>query len=200
LLASTADDGTNRASTGRHKRVERKLKGARASGAHHDFNGARSGDGKAWSSSGRGEAPTAAISAGNGEDGSVEGFGEVELVLGGTIGGSVRGGAAGALEWLGKGARTAKRRSAARSPASVREKERVRRPGKAFIAKRRDVVPPRRLATQAAKQLRALTHAGGAARAAAAMDRAPRSTPATVAIHIPLFVCFVKIRPKSELQ
>ena len=39
---------------------------------------------------------------------------------------------------------------------------------------------PRRLATLAAKQLRALTHAGGAARAAAAMDRAPRSTSATV--------------------
>jgi len=40
---------------------------------------------------------------------------------------------------------------------------------------------PRRLATLAAKQLRALTLAGGAARAAAAVDRSPRSTSATVA-------------------
>jgi hypothetical protein len=51
-------------------------------------------------------------------------------------------------------------------------------------------VPPRRLATQAAKQLRAFTHAGGAARAAAMLDRAPRSTSATVAIPILPFFCF----------
>jgi hypothetical protein len=62
-------------------------------------------------------------------------------------------------------------------------------------------VPPRRLATQAAKQLRAFTHAGGAARAAAMLDRAPRSTSATVAIPIlPFFLFFCEIRPKVELE
>ena len=39
-----------------------------------------------------------------------------------------------------------------------------------FIANGGDAVPPRRLATQAGKQLRALTHACGTARAAAALD------------------------------
>ena len=123
------------------------------------------------------------------KNGSVEGSGGLELALGGAIGGLVRGGAAGALEWLGKGARKANWRSAARSPASgAREGTSASSSGKAFFAKGRDAVPPRRLATQAAKQLRALTHAGGAARAAAALDRAPRSTSATVAVPIlPLF-------------
>ena len=53
---------------------------------------------------------------------------------------------------------------------------------------------PRRLATLAAKQLRALTLVGGAARAAAAVDRSPRSISATVADSIlpPFFLCFVK--------
>ena len=77
-------------------------------------------------------------------------------------------------------------RSAARSSASgAREETSASSAGKVFIAKGGDAVPPRRLATQAGKQLHALTHAGGAARAAAALDRAPRSTSATVAIHIP---------------
>ena len=55
------------------------------------------------------------------KNGLVEGSGGLELALGGAIGGLVRGGATGALEWLGKGARNANWRSAARSPASVRE-------------------------------------------------------------------------------
>jgi len=59
-----ADGEANGMNTGHCKPIGHKLKGARASGAHHDFNGARSSDGKAWSSSGRGEAPTAAIPAG----------------------------------------------------------------------------------------------------------------------------------------
>ena len=60
---------------------------------------------------------------------------------------------------------------------------------------------PRRLATLAAKQLRALTLVGGAARAAAAVDRSPRSTSATVADSIlpPLFV-FCENQPKFELK
>jgi hypothetical protein len=70
--------------------------------------------------------------------------------------------------------------------------------GKAFIAKEGDAVPPRRLATQAAKQLRALTHAGGAARAATALDRAPRTTSATVAIHIPSFCLLCEISTKKR--
>ena len=128
-------------------------------------------------------------------------YGGLELALGGEIGGWVRGGAAGALEWFGKGTRKANWRSAAGSSASgAREETSASSGGKAFIAKGGDAVPPRRLATQAGKQLRALMHAGSAARVAAALDRAPRSTSATVAIHIPLFVCYAKFRPKSELQ
>ena len=126
------------------------------------------------------------------KNGLVEGSGGLELALGGAIGGLVRGGAAGALEWLGKEARKANWRSAARSSASgARKGTSAPSSGKAFIAKGGDAVPPRRLATQAGKQLRALTHAGGAARAAAALDRAPRSTSATVAIHIPLPFCLL---------
>jgi len=111
----------------------------------------------------------------------------------------VRGGAAGALEWLGKGARKTNQRSAARSSASgAREGTSASSSGKAFIAKGGDTVPPRRLATQAAKQLRALTHAGGAARAAAALDRAPRCTSATVAMIISTFLIFFKLLPNFE--
>jgi len=61
-------------------------------------------------------------------------------------------------------------------------------------------VPPRRLATQAAKQLRAFTHAGGAARAATTLDRAPRSTSVTVAGFIQPVLWFCKIRPNFELK
>jgi len=54
----------------------------------------------------------------------------------------------------------------------VREKETsASSGGGVFIVNGGDAVPPRRLATRAGKQLRALTHARGAARAAAALDR-----------------------------
>jgi hypothetical protein len=59
---------------------------------------------------------------------------------------------------------------------------------------------PRRLATLAAKQLRALTLAGGASRTAAAVDRSPRCTPATVDIHILPILSFCKNQPKVELK
>ena len=104
--------------------------------------------------------------------GSVEGYDGLELALGGANGGWVQGGAAGALGWLGKGARKANLVAAARSSASgAREETSASSGGGVFIAKGGDAVPPRRLATQAGKQLRALTLARGAARAAAALDR-----------------------------
>jgi len=70
-----------------------------------------------------------------------------------------------------KGARRANLVGAARSSVSgARERnERIVR-WSGFIANGGDAVPPRRLATQAGKQLRALTHACGTARAAAALD------------------------------
>jgi len=61
MLASTADGGTNRASTGRHKQTQRQPLGAQGLAAHRDFNGERSGGAEAWSRSGRGEALTAAL-------------------------------------------------------------------------------------------------------------------------------------------
>jgi len=54
----------------------------------------------------------------------------------------------------------------------VRKKEKSASAGGVpFIANGGDAELPRRLATQAGKQLRARTHARGAARAAAALDR-----------------------------
>ena len=102
---------------------------------------------------------------------SVEGYDGLELALGGANGGWFQGGAAGALGWLGKGARKANLVAAARSSASgAREETSASSGGGVFIAKGGDVVPPGRPATQAGKQLRALTLARGPARAAAVLD------------------------------
>ena len=45
--APMADGEANGANTGHYKRIERKPKGARVSGAHRDFNEAKSGGGEA---------------------------------------------------------------------------------------------------------------------------------------------------------
>jgi hypothetical protein len=65
-----------------------------------------------------GEALTAVLRPELERNGSVEGAGRLELALGGAIGGLVQGGAAGALEWLGKGAGKANSGSAGSSSAS----------------------------------------------------------------------------------
>ena len=122
--------------------------------------------------SGHGEAPTAALWPDLEGSDSVEGYDGLELALGGANGGWFQGGAAGALGWLGKGARKVNLVAAARSSASgVREgNERIVR-WRGFYRERRRHCASTSPGTQAGKQLRALTHAHGAARAAAALDR-----------------------------
>ena len=172
MATGAADGRLGRANAGRYERVERELDGVKASVAHRDFNGARSGSGEARSRSGHGEAPTVALWPDLERSDSVEGYDGLELALGGSNGGWVQGGAAGTLGWLGKGARKANLVAAARSSASgAREgNERIVR-WRGFYRERRRRCASTSPGTQAGKQLRALTHAHGTARAAAALDR-----------------------------
>ena len=97
-----ADGRLGRANAGHHERVERELSSAKASGAHHDFNRAKSSSGEARSDAGHGGVLAAVLRPELERNGSVEGAGWLELALGGAIGGGAQGGAAGVLKWLGK--------------------------------------------------------------------------------------------------
>jgi hypothetical protein len=57
----TADGRLGRADAGHYERVERDLSSAKASGAHHDFNRARSGGGGALVDAGHGDVLAAAL-------------------------------------------------------------------------------------------------------------------------------------------
>jgi len=104
--------------------------------------------------------------------GSVEGYDGLELALEGANGGWVQGGAAGGSLVAWKGARRANLVGAVSSSASgAKERKSASAGGVTYITNGGDAKLPRRLATLAGKQLRARTHARGAARAAAALDR-----------------------------
>ena len=124
-----ADGRLGRANAGHHKRVERELSSAKASGAHHDFNRAKSSSGEGRSDAGHGSVFAAALWPELERNGSVEGAGRLELALGGAIGGGAQGGAAGVLKWLGKETGEANLGGAGSSSASSgkKKKERVGR-------------------------------------------------------------------------
>ena len=198
LLTSTADGDTTRASTCRHKQLQRQPPGVQGLAAHRDFNGARSGSGGARRGAGHGEAPTAALRPESEGNGSVEGYGGLELALG--LLSSWRSCWGSLVAW--KGARRANLVAAARSLASgAREGNECVVRWRGFYREWRR----RRASTSAGdtgRQAVACPHARTRRCARGGCAGQGRHDPywVTVAIHILPFLSFCEIRPKFELQ
>ena len=102
MATGAADGYLGRADAGHYDRVERELNSAKASVAHRDSNGARSGSGEAWSEAGHGGVSAAAFRPGLEKNGSGWSYGRVELALRGANGCGVLGRVGSKSSWMKK--------------------------------------------------------------------------------------------------